>query len=743
MFDKLSTAVKVNNTISRAKKYGDPVNVAGLPTCSLPTASVSVTHSWPREFDQFIYSTRDYLRAIREYINNAAQSLLDTADMTEATVVISLAAAWDHAGRADFSRTGLRIRDNAGGMSGETLRAAMQLGGTRKHADDEENSFGRHGYGMKTATVQLSLGVDSLIHIATRQIGAETGYGFSYLEPGSGTVADMCAVQVYEDSNVFPAGTHGTEIVIVGLSNQWPRHLPHGKSLYAKTGHGCKLMTDSSTLIGSMAMRLGVDYAPLLAGKTRIDPREIKPGHTCEWSKDAAYVAAIGKKLNIVIEVCDENWSVLTDSETGAQLRFDVHPLFPAYETKPNFELLSIKLYTDDPAAPGTGVRTGTLELGVMKKSSSYLPEDGIIPCKEDPRRAFSQPVIFDLFGLSLCNLPDAFPEIHGESNRLESWGGRLLHTTGFKTDTQKTGLLQSADTKRFMLEVATLIEEQVNKWVQQHEKQKKESKELESFYHDKRLKQINDTPPAPGQPTQSADPEHAVRIKGLPTAEEVEQWCDNLVALLGLNTTKENRLKLFELRIKELETFLLDAAKTRFGYSEDRAKELLHELRTADNCIGRIDIATLLDIRKAELASMTEHEKNDCRRVPEELKAGVARGLDLAQLVLYMLFGSDVNTVTGRLLAEGFSQGNVALFGWLRILGFNVDVQTYEAMKIHKGANIGETVDTGIIEVTEDTKLSLGALIPNLSELESRKSARGRRARSPKGKPKAKLLKE
>lgn len=741
MFDKLSPIVKVNNTISRAKKYGDPVNVAGLPTCSSPTASVAVTHSWPREFDQFIYSTRDYLRAIREYINNAAQSLLDTEAMTEATVVISLAAAWDHTGRADFSQTALRIRDDAAGMSGEKLRAAMQLGGTRKNADDEENSFGRHGYGMKTATVQLARGVDSLVHIATRQIGADTGYGFSYLEPESGTIADMCAVQVYEDSNIFPAGTHGTEILIVGLSNQWPRHLPHGKALYAKAGHGCKLMTDSSTLIGTMAMRLGVDYAPLLAGQTRIDPREIKPGYTCEWSKDAAYTRPIGKKLNIVIEVCDENWNVLTDTETGKLLSFNVHPLFPAYETKPGFELLSIKLYTEDPAAPGTGVCTGTLELGVMKKSGNYEPEDGIIPGKDDPRRAFKQPIIFDLLGLSLCNLADSFPEIHGESNRLISWGGCLRHTTGFKTDTQKTGLLQSTDVKRFIQGVANLTEKQVDLWVKRLEKQKDERNALEEFYQKKRVEQINDTPPPPGQPTQSANTEHPVRIKGLPTAEEVEQWCENIIGLLGLNGTKEDRLKLFAARIEELEAFLVDAAKTRFGYDDERAKNLCHELRAENNCIGRVDIATLLDTRKAELTTMSEDERNNCRRVPEELKAGVARGLDLCQLVLYMVFGADINTVTGRLLAEGFSQGNVALFGWLRVLGFNIDLQTYAGMKIHKGANIGETVDSDFVEITEDSKFSHGALIPNLAAIESRKKT----ARSPKSRRgrRAKLVKE
>lgn len=741
MADITPKVIKVPNTISRVKKYGDPVNVAGLPSCSSPTASVAITHSWPREFDQFIYSTRDYLRAIREYINNAAQSLIDTDGMTEATVVISLAAAWDHQGRADFSQTGLRIRDNAGGMSGEKLRAAMQLGGTRKNADDEENSFGRHGYGMKTATVQLALGVDSLIHIATRQIAAETGYGFSYRDPGSHAVADMCAVQVFEDSNIFPAGTHGTEILIVGLSNQWPRHLPHGTALYAKTDHGCKLTTDSSTLIGNMAMRLGVDYAPLLAGQTRVDPREIKPGYTCEWSKNAAHVKPLGKKLNIVIEVCDENWCVLEDKETGSELRFQVQPLFPAYETKPGFELLSIKLFTEDPAAPGTGVCAGTLELGVMKKSGKYEPEDGIIPCKDDPRRAFKQPVIFDLFGLSLCNLVDAFPEIHGESNRLVSWGGRLSSTTGFKTDTQKTGLLQSVDTKRFMTELAALVEEQVDRWVKQHEKEKKDSQALEDFYQKQRVKQIN-TPPMPGQPSRSATEQHPVRIKGLPTAEEVEQWCENLIVLLGLDKTKEERIELFRRRAVECEAFLRDVAKNRFGYDNDECDKMVRELRVANNCIGRVDIATLLDITKAPLDSMSEAEKNLLRLISEELKAGLARALDLWQDVMYMIFGGDINTVTGRLLAEGFSQGAVALLCWLRILGFNIDVQTYTSMGIHKGANAGETVDTRSIDATEDSRLSDGALIPKVASGDSVKIPfKSRKAL--RGKQKIKLLKE
>ena len=732
------SAIKIGNTISREKKFGDPVNVAGAPSCSTPTASVSVIHNWPREFDQFIYSTRDYLRAIREYINNAAQSLIDTDGMTEATVVISVAAAWDHEGRADFSQTALRIRDNAGGMSGEKLRAAMQLGGTRKNADEAEQSFGRHGYGMKTATVQLALGVDSLVHIATRQIGADTGYGFSYLEPGSRAVADMCAVQVYEDANIFPTGTHGTEILLVGLSNQWPRHLPHGTALYAKTGHGCKLMTDSSTLVGTMAMRLGVDYAPLLAGQTRVDSREIKPGYTCEWSKNAAYVKPIGKKLNIVIEVCDKNLTVLTDKETGELLRFFIQPLFPAYETKPGFELLSINLCTEDPDAPGTGRCAGTLELGVMKKSGNYEPEDGIIPCKDDPRRAFKQPVIFDLFGLSLCNLVDAFPEIHGESNRLVSWGGRLSNTTGFKTDTQKTGLLQSVDTKRFMQALANLVENQVDQWVKQHEKEKKDSQALESFYQAQRVKQIN-TPGAPGVPKQSATEQHPVRIKGLPTAEEVEQWCENVIVLLGLNKSRDERIALFEQRIAECEMFLRDIAEKRFGYDAEARDKMVRELRVANNCIGRIDIATLLDVKKAPLDSMTESEKNSLRLVSEELKAGVGRALDLWQNVMYMLFGGDINTVTGQLLAEGFSQGAVSLLSWLRILGFDINVETYESMGIHKGANMGETVDPGSVEVTEDARFTDSALIPKLATLKAAKLSSHKR----RGKRKAKLVRE
>ena len=507
--------------LDRSRKVGEPIDFANTRQSRARTA-----HLWPDEFENGKKTTRSWLLALREYVNNTYQSLLHTKELENATITFKFNLAYKN-NCLDWESSSLIISDNAGGMDADRLAQALQLNCVQTHAEATAGgnyadvSLNRHGCGLKSCTVQLARFMSSVKYIVTRKIGADCGYGFMYYDdsvPGNGF-----STQIYEDNSIFPPGTHGTEIHIKGLSNIWPDNKQFGTSLYQektdKNGDNC-FETKASTVLGQLAQHLGFYYSWWLAGKRLKAAPSPGKNNVRVWSSAGYKVVRADKQLHLVIEVWENNWT----TQVG---RHNILPLFVAWDLNyPQPHAMTIEVLHDE-FDGSKSIRAGTVLLGRAKAADKYTYLDGPAPGAGDLRVRQQKPFFHLLHGLHLFEPSEAgFSEFRSISNSsaFVQWAGCVFDASGFCTNTEKTGVIIDTRTMEFYDAVTKAVREQVVAWTQQHADEtaarKEKTSELEAAYRDAYVKQINRTVTVGPQP--HALPEQTLKGRVLPAQNDI-----------------------------------------------------------------------------------------------------------------------------------------------------------------------------------------------------------------------------
>lgn len=689
--------------LDRAVAFGEPVAFS----MSEEVTSRTVL-SWPRAYQSCKSTGRDFVLALREYINNTIESLKATSELREATVWFKFGIK-EVGGLVDWEHSELIVRDNAGGMSGARLREALQLNCAQlsENADGSDSSLNRHGCGMKSSTVQLARHMSSVQHVASRQIGAATGHGFSYVEPNADVVSDRA--QVYEDSSIFPDGTHGTEIYLKGLSNLWPPK-QMGSRLYVQKKDGRRETHDQS-LVGILAQRLGFYYQWWLSGKKLVtSPQPTDVNVSRGWSRSNYSVVDSNKKLNIVIEVYrlvedpqnGTTWVPKTDAD-GAPAVFNIEPLPIAFLDDEDFPTRAVRITE----TCGADTRAGTVLLGWAKAGNAYTVDDGPIPGKSDLRHPIGKPFYFELFGLKLFKVAEKsythFSELHNSSVHI-NWAGCIFDPVGFHTNTEKTELRPESLTEAFFAKAAQAVKEIRDEWTRKTDENAKERAsdniQSEKHYRDARVAALKHNA-VQNQQRIKVEPEVTLKARVLPPANAVFRRIDEIAASIfhgkwrkiydALPRTmieewvNENHNDTEDwLRLKVREVVIgpewLDDPDSDIVQECDR---MFEKYSVATAVVGRADVAVTPNTSTQADAIADSAERNAAYIKLDELKARYAYATNVGQLLNTMLVADGTNSTNGNLLARGFTTGCLAAVCFLRTLGFKIDIFGYSSLGI------------------------------------------------------------
>lgn len=683
--------------LDRSHKVGNPIDFANARQSRARTA-----HLWPDEFENGKKTTRSWLLALREYINNTYQSLLETQELGEATITFKFNLEYK-GDCLDWENSSLVISDTAGGMDAERLAEALQLNceqtytAARAGGNYADVSLNRHGCGLKSSTVQLARFMSSVKYIATRKIGAAAGYGFMYYDdsvPGKGS-----STQIYEDNNIFPPGTHGTEIHIKGLSNVWPDNKQFGGALYREKTHkngDIGFETTSSTVLGQMAQHLGFYYSWWLSGRLlKSAPPPHNKAEFRTWCEAGYKIVRDEKRLHIVIEVWEKNWT----HRVGTH---NVLPLFVAWD--PNFpppQALPVEVSHDE-SDGSKSVRAGTILLGRAKAAAAYTYRDGPAPGQGDLRIRQQKPFFHLLKGLHLFEPAEAgFTAFRSISNSsaFVQWAGCVFDAVGFCTNTEKTGVIIDTRTMAFYDLVAVKVKEQVDRWTKEHaeelDKRKEKTSEIEAAYRDAYVADLNKPDPMGGK--KLAQPEQPLRARVLPAANDIVERLQEIFAGIGLPADLYaaipwDRLTVWvENNIAETAAWLearvnmalIGDSDVEQGDRELKvvADEYMRAYRGEPVIVGRADVLVQRDLLKEPVSSMSPEERNAARKLSNELKARFATATHVFQLLDYMLVPKETDSVKGNLLARSFTVGSLAAACFLRALGFKIDLLSYESI--------------------------------------------------------------
>lgn len=704
-----------DNTLNTgAPKMFDRTRKVGVPIdFSSRHASVVAHYDWPPEYAKARHTSRDYILALREFINNTLQSLMDSGVLTSATITFKFNIAYIAGSNAvDWARSSLIIRDNAGGMDAERLAEALHLNCTQINPEIKtgvycaDKSLNRHGCGMKTSTVQLARFMSSVKHVATRKIGAECGYAFSYYDDA---VSGTHQTQIYEDDNVFPAGTHGTEIYIEGLSEAWPNR-EFGESLYVKSKDkdiygNDRLETTARTVMGELAMHLGFYYSWCIKGQ-RLRAAQLKDKRPDEkfpvWSSAHYKLEEVPKKIKILIEVWENNWTKLV----GAH---DVLPLFVAPDRKFGAPI-AIPLYHFRTKEDGTrDERHGTAFLYRAKYACDYTAEDGPAPCRDDLRERQTKPFFQELFGLLMfepASVCTKFKSI-SSSSVFVRWTGGLFDTDGFHTNVEKTGVVKDGVTDGFYKLLADVVHQKVNEWTQQDHEENEQEKAAnaiaEAAYRDAHIAQCN-TPTADGK-YPLAEGEQSLYTRVLPPVNDFvermreavagmsQELHDEMPWALITRLVTENRVKTEKWLERTVRAaFERGGPENKGGYSGRKLDEavaaFMSEALTATVKFGQADILYQRDTATEPVAEMPPAERNLARKVVKELKALGVAAQDVFQCLMGMWLSKETDSVHGQMLGRYFTAGSVAAACHLRMLGIQMELFCYDVVGIGASAH-------------------------------------------------------